>query len=105
MKLYATVSSERASKGQGGEWLDIDIHTTDRSEPSHRIEVRESKGEITISLSRRHFGRWYGGKVLDTVFVNYEGETKGEQQKGETLEKCTHGKRVYGRCPECGYLD
>lgn len=25
MKLYATVTSERATKGQGGEWLDIEI--------------------------------------------------------------------------------
>lgn len=30
MKLYATVESERARKGQGGEWLDIEIKNGDK---------------------------------------------------------------------------
>lgn len=30
MKLYATVTSERATKGQGGEWLAIGIQNEDK---------------------------------------------------------------------------
>ncbi len=30
MKLYATVTSERATKGQGGEWLDIKVTDTNK---------------------------------------------------------------------------
>ena len=30
MKLYATTISERASKGQGGKWLDIELETSKR---------------------------------------------------------------------------
>lgn len=30
MKLYATVTSERASKGQGGEWLEIEVQNDKR---------------------------------------------------------------------------
>ncbi len=46
MKLYATVTSERASKGQGGnDYLDIDIFcgTTANSVTLARLTVRPSE--------------------------------------------------------------
>lgn len=39
MLLYATTTSERASKGQGGEWLDIVI-TDENKKPLWTIKVR-----------------------------------------------------------------
>ena len=42
MKLYATTTSERASKGQGGEWLDIEIMGHDKIVIA-RVIVRTSK--------------------------------------------------------------
>ena len=34
MKLYATVTSERASKGQGGnEWIEVELKVEDRVTP------------------------------------------------------------------------
>ncbi len=80
MKLYATVTSERATKGQGGEYLDIDIYTTTKETPTHRISVREVPGEITITMFRKHFGRWYNSADVDTIYTNIESE-KGKKQK------------------------
>lgn len=101
MKLYATIESNRAKKGQGGDWLDIDIFTTNREEASHRVLVRESAGEITIRIQRKHFGKWYESKEIDTVYINAP-ETKGNKQKGETL----HDDRDYNINPcRCGQSD
>jgi hypothetical protein len=101
MKLYATVTSERASKGQGGEWLDIDIFTTNRENATHRVEVREKQGEITITLMRSHFGKWYNAKDIDTVYINAP-KTKGEKQKGECA-KCRNALNIEGKCCGCMY--
>lgn len=38
MKLYATITSERATKGQGGKWLDIKI-TDENQKPLGIIKV------------------------------------------------------------------
>lgn len=47
MKLYATVTSERASKGQGGEWLDIEV-LNEHQRIVARIEVRTGGSIRTI---------------------------------------------------------
>ncbi len=40
MKLYATVSSERATKGQGGnEYIIIDINVLDPVSPLYHVEI------------------------------------------------------------------
>ena len=83
MKLYATTTSERASKGQGGNrYLDIDIYTTNREKPTHHVHVIVSPdgGVINVSLSALHFGV---DKILatDSVYVNVP--TKGEKQKDD----------------------
>lgn len=44
MKLYATVTSERASKGQGGNKnLDIEIMVYDRFNPLYTLEITDEK--------------------------------------------------------------
>lgn len=82
MKLYATVSSERATKGQGGKYLDIEIFTTNKEHPTHRVRVwtDEKTGNTMVDTYRIHFGteRQYS---RDVVFTGIE--TKGKRQKGE----------------------
>jgi hypothetical protein len=80
MKLYATVTSERATKGQGGEWLDIEIFTTNQQDPTHKIEVREGAGQITISMKRKHFGKWYASKEVDTIYTNIKANKQKDEQ-------------------------
>lgn len=42
MRFYGTVKSERASKGQGGEWLKIDI-VNERKELMMQLSVKDEK--------------------------------------------------------------
>ena len=52
MKLYTTIKSERAYKGQGGnKRLDIDILIDNREKPAYKIEVvAEGKSRKLIML-------------------------------------------------------
>lgn len=83
MKLYASVTSERATKGQGGnERLDIQITVGSVSEPHEAgvIAVREVEpGVFNIG----HFYRGEGRKII-TIDTN----EKGEKQKGECAHEC-----------------
>ncbi len=75
MKLYATVTSERASKGQGGnEYLDIVIHAGSERRIISTIQVRKITGNVTIYTV--YAGDEKIGELIDT---------KGEKQKGEHL--------------------
>jgi len=95
MKLYATTTSERASKGQGGNYLDIEI-TGENKIPLWNIKVNLSE--------------WYELKVYNLVNKKkayktdliYPHEIKGEKKKDEhdidcTCKDCPHsnewGKR------------
>ena len=76
MKLYATITSERASKGQGGnEFITVDILSQDRITRLLHIDVRPKDmfGEYEILLSYPE-----GGKVYRVKYP------KGKQQKGKT---------------------
>lgn len=84
MKLYATVTSERASKGQGGEYLDIEIKN-ELKIVFATIKVREQAIEI-----------WYDGETNVTAFkdsrwnreiYDYQNK-KGEKQKAERCTYC-----------------
>jgi hypothetical protein len=65
MKLYATTTSERASKGQGGnEVLDVIIQVEgmigfDNREEVLRLLVRNKKGKLAILLTN-----YLTGKVI-----------------------------------------
>ena len=89
MKLYATVTSERASKGQGGnDKIEIEI-TGENKIPLAFITVLPS-GTIMVEEQE-------GGEV----FLE-----KGERQKGEKCNDCDLGVTEYpttkeGTCPNC----
>lgn len=92
MKLYAITTSERASKGQGGnEFIEILICGEDK-EPVYQIDINKH-GEFTVK---------YFGDVDYLLRLVGDIETKGKKQKGE----CRHFivKDDYGKeyCQECG---
>lgn len=84
MNLYSTITSERTSKGQGGnKFLDIQIFTTDRTQPTHQIHVFNSTEEygVVVKMQEFYFGEWRD-KYQDTILLDSQ-QTNGEQQKGE----------------------
>lgn len=82
MKLYATVTSERASKSQGGnDYLEIDIRIIDRIEPKYYLRVNRNTVELLDSEERVLFIEEHTKGVVD----------KGEKQKGIKCQR-THCK-------------
>lgn len=81
MKLYGTVTSERASKGQGGEYLDIELKN-ELKIVFASIKVRNQVIEI-----------WHDGETEIKSFKDsawnreiYEYQkTRGERQKGDRV--------------------
>ncbi len=84
MKLYATVTSERATKGQGGEYLDIEVKNEAKLVFA-TIKVRDQKLEICYD------GRTEVSAFKDSAWNNglydYSDKIKGNKQKDEK-EKC-----------------
>lgn len=79
MRLYGTVTSERASKGQGGNQLLIDVFD------ENRMKIVE--GEIKIVDGKYHI---YISTTIDRETdqcIDYVEETKGNKQKGDNLFK------------------
>lgn len=73
MKLYATVTSERTSKGQGGEWLKIRALDADRNTFISIDCYPDTNGDIKI------VGNISG---LKSIISTYK---KGNKQKGEGI--------------------
>lgn len=90
MKLYATVTSERASKGQGGnKQLNIAIYIDDRENPHFRMFITRRDDESTdIVLTD-----------MEKPFPNqvFTDKLKGKKQKGEMCYT-EHVKGKYGGC-------
>lgn len=87
-KLYATVTSEKASKGQGGQkYLNIDINVASNT-PTFRSRVifDELLGIYYISFESLHFKKW--SVVYQTEVLTNVEQTKGEKQKGKMCEWC-----------------
>jgi hypothetical protein len=84
MRLYATVTSERAKKGQGGEFLILDI--TDKHKRKI-LNLHIYEGERGYILR----GSDYGMFKIDIS------DSKGEKQKGDCLI-CTTLNGITSRC-------
>lgn len=87
MKLYATVTSERASKGQGGnKQINIAIFIDNREYPRYRLFLTKRENEDTDIVL----------VDMEKPFPNdvYKETIKGEKQKGEACIqwKCTETK-------------
>jgi hypothetical protein len=91
MKLYATVTSERATKGQGGEYLNIVI-TDNTQRECARLVVTDEENGIVVS---------YDFDEDTTIMERWKGlelaTTKGNDQKGE----CKHEWEA-AICTKCG---
>lgn len=100
MKLYATVTSERASKGQGGNnelVINITVGNKSRREIAN-IVLRTSGGSLTGDSDDQYALEYYpvnrdkGGRVvLDTGSL----EVKGNKQK---VEKCRWTNKGVSAC-------
>ena len=98
MKLYATVTSERASKGQGGQWLDILIQN----------EKKRTIGKIFLKPISDSWDGYYlyaefhkGLNRIKTYQEFCRLEPKGNNQKGEKCFSCNQTPDILGRCKCC----
>jgi hypothetical protein len=88
MKLYATTTSERASKGQGGnEKLIIEIQAGSERKILARLHVEQFHGNVAIySLIQGGIGGEKIAELIDTKCTCKKcagGKIKGNKQKGE----------------------
>ncbi len=88
MKTYATVTSERASKGQGGEYVEISL------KGAHSTEI------ASLRFSTDGSGYRLSGWTHDNHRIDFsisENTEKGERQKGELCNVCDN-ELLNGRC-------
>ena len=104
MKLYATTTSERASKGQGGNKQVVTTYTcqnelTKLNDEVMRVEMTQHTGG---SVSIRVFSLVSEQDMLVKLPDRY---TKGEKKKGDGINICEHDqttKTVHGEyCLNC----
>lgn len=77
MLIYATTTSERASKGQGGKYIEICIYN-EKKEKTHYLTAGDNK----ITLYRNNPRTNFDGDILYTGEI----ESKGNNQKDEFIE-------------------
>ena len=106
MKLYATTTSERASKGQGGnDYLETLYNIADKDQATFRVRVinDEKMGQIYFTVENFFFGNWRT-KYETVIYTNVT--SKGNKQKGEKCNDCDLGVTEYpttkeGTCSYC----
>ena len=101
MKLYATTTSERASKGQGGnEYLAIDIMTAPNIK-HYRINVN-----MVDNIPIMEIYEYKSGRNILTKSIDIKWQQKGKSQKGEIYcnecMKATLGNNtLMKKCSKC----
>lgn len=113
MKLYATTTSERASKGQGGnDFLSIKIQAGRDRKTISTIEVRSSKSSNGVEIFTAYADNLKIGELLEMPEKGFKLERtarkvrseqiKGEKKKGECVE-CHTMAYLSGieKCPKC----
>lgn len=99
MKLYATTTSERASKGQGGnEHVNVKLENETREELAYIRAIPDGTNtRVTVYVSGQgHLGTFYVPNGL-------KDKTKGNKQKGETCRP-GHPDLLDTICPQCGFV-
>lgn len=83
MKLYATVSSERATKGQGGQYLSINIVDEKQALIAHiKVNHRENDIPVMYFVSVPAHGYLVTSQAEYEAILDLE---KGKKQKDELL--------------------
>ena len=77
MKLYATITSERATKGQGGKKLDISVRDEEKEIVNMKVLPRDNGTENLVIIAVH--GNRFGTIPVPTG--------KGKKQKGEVLPR------------------
>jgi len=86
MKIYATVTSERASKGQGGnKYLEIEVKAEKLEEIPTRANIYRLSLKVEDNRLYAEFHDYSNGTTQD--LITFRGQPKGEKQKGD---KCAH---------------
>lgn len=101
MKLYATVTSERASKGQGGnDFIDVVISDGGQDEPRQLMRINVDSKRKTINILKP--SHKMAGTALEIDYrytINSEtlpfkdeqnDQQKGKRQKGDELDIAFH---------------
>ena len=81
MKLYATTTSERASKGQGGEWLKISV--TDKNKENILNIVIETDKNDMPKISKIDGWDYITQQIKTLLVCECTYCKKGKRQKGE----------------------
>lgn len=83
MKLYSTIKSERASKGQGGnKYLEIEILVGDKNNPTVLAQFTAQHSDDIDGMGSGY--GLYDHSSREYIFWVLDDEVKGEKQKGET---------------------
>lgn len=102
MKLYATLTSERATKAQGGNnFIDIKLNVGSASDSKHIATVRLTREESMKGYGltlRIHEGT--NDTAGRSIFFADE-QLKGNKQKGECEHIKENGRYFTGKCPIC----
>ena len=106
MRLYSTTTSERASKGQGGnDYIEIELKA-EHGKDDYRFYARLRYDLFIDSKGQKHFRLYFQPEndkgyheLLKHLVI--ETKTKGNKQKGESKDCGTH---AIGTCPDnCMY--
>lgn len=96
MKLYATITSERATKGQGGnEFLEVKI----KDEGSYPLYIMRIYPKTGIKPLKLLLWKDKSVKLEEVETLENEKKLKGEKQKGEKCKLCNND--VYGKLNYC----
>ena len=107
MKLYGTITSERASKGQGGnEFLDYILSVGSSKDSREVLKIRakvyhNEKAEECFAV----YGTWHGASEEEKM-LHCGVLEKGERKKGECQNRDANGNACWDcECPSgspCG---
>lgn len=112
MILYAKTTSERASKGQGGnEYIEVQITDKNQKEIYNLVLIPHPEGFLVIDNKKARIMKRQGGGYdidSDQAIRSFEEiKAKGEKKKGECKNKDSHGNACYDcEAPTgfpCGY--
>lgn len=111
MKLYATTTSERASKGQGGnEKLEIEIQVGSQRKLLAALHIEQFHGNVAIySLILGGIGGEKIAELIDTTCTCSKcagRKSKGKQKKDEYTGYCPcsgdESMQTTKKCKHCG---
>ena len=101
MKLYATITSERATKGQGGKWLNISIDGHNKK-TLWKIQVRDYDAFYEIRLYNQITGKQLEDEViLSSKDIQKEVKKETGETKCNDITCINCNNTMEGLCDNC----